>query len=122
MGTPAPDAVKRLVDRFDRDRKVFLSGDCKEEQLPRAKTPHEQESIRHLVVATDRKIDELAYEVYGLTEDGIAVVEGRARGTEFKMTRRIACGRSRASGGVLSGGRGSRALHQKHRLGMRGYK
>jgi len=32
IGT-APDTVKRLVDRFDRDRKVFLSGDCKEEQL-----------------------------------------------------------------------------------------
>jgi hypothetical protein len=32
MGT-APDAVKRLVDRFDQDRKVFLSGDYKEEQL-----------------------------------------------------------------------------------------
>ena len=33
MGTPAPDAVKRLVDHFDQNRKVFLSGDCKEEQL-----------------------------------------------------------------------------------------
>jgi hypothetical protein len=33
MATPAPDAVKRLVDRFDQDRKVFLSGDYKEEQL-----------------------------------------------------------------------------------------
>jgi hypothetical protein len=33
MGTPATDAVKRLVDRFDQDRKVFLSGDYKEEQL-----------------------------------------------------------------------------------------
>jgi hypothetical protein len=33
MGTPAPDAVKHLVDRFDQDRKVFLSGDYKEEQL-----------------------------------------------------------------------------------------
>jgi hypothetical protein len=33
MGTPAPDAVKRLVDRFDQNRKVFLSGDYKEEQL-----------------------------------------------------------------------------------------
>jgi len=44
MGTPAPDTVKRLVDlsacnaqvdRFDQDRKVFQSGDYKEEQ-PRA--------------------------------------------------------------------------------------
>jgi hypothetical protein len=47
MGTPAPDAVKRLVDARDMtemsdisdrvpspaDRKVFLSGDYKEEQL-----------------------------------------------------------------------------------------
>jgi hypothetical protein len=33
MGTPAPDALLRLVDRFDQDRKVFLSGDYKEEQL-----------------------------------------------------------------------------------------
>jgi hypothetical protein len=32
MGT-APDAVKRLVDRFDQDRKVFQSGDYKEQQL-----------------------------------------------------------------------------------------
>jgi len=33
MGTPVPDAVKRLVDHFDQGRKVFLSGDYKEEQL-----------------------------------------------------------------------------------------
>jgi hypothetical protein len=33
MATPVPDLVKRLVDRFDSDRKVFLSGDYKEEQL-----------------------------------------------------------------------------------------
>ena len=33
MGTSAPDAVKRLVDRFDPSRKVFQSGDYKEEQL-----------------------------------------------------------------------------------------
>jgi hypothetical protein len=30
----APEAVRRLVDHFDQDRKVFLSGDYKEEQLP----------------------------------------------------------------------------------------
>jgi hypothetical protein len=29
----APDAVKRLVDRFDQDREVFQSGEYKEEQL-----------------------------------------------------------------------------------------
>jgi hypothetical protein len=29
----APDSVKRLVDRFDQNRKVFQSADYKEEQL-----------------------------------------------------------------------------------------
>jgi hypothetical protein len=33
MGSSAPDSVKRLVDHFDLSRKVFLSGDYKEEQL-----------------------------------------------------------------------------------------
>jgi len=33
MGTPAPDTLLRLVDRFDQDRKVFVSADYKEEQL-----------------------------------------------------------------------------------------
>ncbi len=33
MGATAPDSVKRLVDHFDQNRKVFLSPDYKEEQL-----------------------------------------------------------------------------------------
>jgi len=33
MGTPAPAPILDLVDRFDQDRKVFLSADYKEEQL-----------------------------------------------------------------------------------------
>jgi hypothetical protein len=33
MGTSAPKPVVELVERFERDRKVFLSPDFKEEQL-----------------------------------------------------------------------------------------
>jgi len=33
MSLLVPESVKRLVDRFDQDRKVFQSGDYKEEQL-----------------------------------------------------------------------------------------
>jgi hypothetical protein len=33
MGTPAPDVVRRLVDRFDQNRRAFQSPDYKEEQL-----------------------------------------------------------------------------------------
>jgi hypothetical protein len=75
MGT-APDADKRLVDRFDQNRKVFLSSDCKEEQLREAKTPHEQESLQRQIAATDAQIDALAYELYGLTEEEIRIAEG----------------------------------------------
>ncbi len=74
MGT-APDAVNRLVDRFDSDRKVFLSGDYKEERLPKAKTPHEQESLQRQIAAADKQIDALVYELYGLTEEEIRIVE-----------------------------------------------
>jgi hypothetical protein len=43
----APDAVKRLVDRFDQDREIFLSGDYKEEQLRAAFPNGPSRTIRH---------------------------------------------------------------------------
>ena len=76
MGS-APDAVKRQVDHFDHDRRVFLSGGHKEEQSPKARTPHEQESLQRQIAATDKQIDALVYELYGLTEEEIRIVEGR---------------------------------------------
>jgi len=45
-------------------------------QLPRAKTPHEQESLNRTIEATDRQIDVLVYELCGLAEDEVRVVEG----------------------------------------------
>ena len=45
MGRPAPGTLKRLVDRFDRDRKVFRSPDYKEEQLRPESSPCP--AIRH---------------------------------------------------------------------------
>ncbi len=44
-------------------------------QLPKAKTPHEQESLKRTVAATDQQIDALVYELYGLTEEEIRIVE-----------------------------------------------
>jgi len=43
--------------------------------LPEAKTPHEQESLHRQIAATDKAIDALVYELYGLTEDEVRVVE-----------------------------------------------
>jgi hypothetical protein len=46
-----------------------------ERDLPKAKTPHEQESLKRTVAATDAQIDAMAYKLYGLTEYGVRVVE-----------------------------------------------
>jgi desulfoferrodoxin (superoxide reductase-like protein) len=40
--------------------------------LPKAKTPHEQESLQ-------RQIDALECDLHGLTEGEIAIVDGRAK-------------------------------------------
>lgn len=44
-------------------------------QNPR--TPQEQEMVRREIESTDRAIDTLVYELYGLTEDEIRIVEGQ---------------------------------------------
>jgi hypothetical protein len=47
-------------------------------QLAAARTPHEQENLKRQTDATDRKIDTLVYELYGLTDEEIKIVEGTA--------------------------------------------
>lgn len=45
-------------------------------KLAVVKTPHEQENFKRQIDATDRQIDTLVYELYGLTEEEIKIVEG----------------------------------------------
>ena len=40
-------------------------------------TPQEQESLQRQIAATDRQIDQLVYQLYGLTEEEIRIVEGQ---------------------------------------------
>ena len=44
-------------------------------KLPAAKTPHKKELITRDISATDRRIDELVCELYGLTDKEIRIVE-----------------------------------------------
>jgi hypothetical protein len=44
-------------------------------RLPLAKTDHEKTIIQRQIDSTDRRIDELVYELYGLTEEEIKIVE-----------------------------------------------
>ena len=45
-------------------------------RLPEARTDQEQTLIKRQIAATDKEIDELVYELYGLTEVEIKIVEG----------------------------------------------
>jgi hypothetical protein len=45
------------------------------EQLDRAKAPHDMTVLQAQIDATDRQIDRLVYELYGLTEEEIKIVE-----------------------------------------------
>jgi predicted nucleic acid-binding Zn-ribbon protein len=47
-------------------------------QLPSAKTDHEKTALQRQIDATDQQIDQLVYELYGLTEEEIKIVEGKA--------------------------------------------
>ncbi|MCX6842999.1 MAG: hypothetical protein NTX53_12035, partial [candidate division WOR-3 bacterium] len=64
---------KARHDRMDESVEMMLK---LHKDLPKAKTPHEQESLQRQIAATDKAIDALVYELYGLTEEEIKVVEG----------------------------------------------
>lgn len=74
MGTSPPRPVAELAERFERDRSFSLSPDCTAEPSPKAKTPHEQESLNRAIAATDTQMDVLVYELHGLAEEEIEVV------------------------------------------------
>jgi hypothetical protein len=46
-------------------------------QRAAAKTPHEQTALDRQITATDARIDRLVYDLYGLTEEEIRLVEGK---------------------------------------------
>lgn len=46
-------------------------------QLPEARTGHDRTLLERQIDATDQQIDRLVYELYGLTEEEIRVVEGK---------------------------------------------
>lgn len=45
-------------------------------QLAAARTPNETALLQRQIEAADRQIDRLVYELYGLSEEEILVVEG----------------------------------------------
>jgi type I restriction-modification system DNA methylase subunit len=64
-------------DKLERDRIVDLVAQtlALHRQLAAAKTPHEKTALQNQIDATDRQIDRLVYELYGLTDEEIRIVE-----------------------------------------------
>jgi hypothetical protein len=48
-------------------------------RLAQAKSPDDKTRLQRQIDATDREIDRLVYDLYGLTEEEIALVEGEVR-------------------------------------------
>ena len=74
---PWHDVMVELVERM-LDPSAS-SGQALNKRLPKVRTPHEQESLKRTIEATDDQIDSLVDESCGLTKDEIAIVEGRRR-------------------------------------------
>jgi len=53
-------------------------------QLAAARTPTAKELLGRQITATDAQIDRLVYELYGLTEEEVGIVEGKERGVGVK--------------------------------------
>jgi hypothetical protein len=47
-------------------------------RLAKAKAPDDKTKLQRRIDATDREIDRLVYDLYGLTEEEIGIVEGKA--------------------------------------------
>jgi hypothetical protein len=64
-------------DVATHDRIVALVENMLDLQRQRVavKTPHEQTALDRQIAATDRQLDRLVYDLYGLTEEEIALVE-----------------------------------------------
>ncbi len=76
----APRTVAVTEDVARHDRMVALVERMLDlhKRLAAAKTPTDKTLLQRQIAATDAEIDRLVYDLYGLTDEEIAVVEGRS--------------------------------------------
>ena len=69
------------ADKFRHDQMVKLVDQMLElhQRLSAARTPQEQTSLERQIAATDAQFDRLVYDLYGLTEEEIRIVEGESK-------------------------------------------
>ena len=73
-----PIDFTNAADKAAHDRMVKLVDTMLQLQpkLAAAKSAHDRDMLQRQIDATDRQIDVLVYQLYGLTQDEIKVVEG----------------------------------------------
>ncbi len=76
----APTATVLCPFRAGADRMVSLVESVLDlhKQLPAARAEHDKTLIQRQISATDKQIDKLVYELYGLTEEEIVIIEDNA--------------------------------------------
>jgi hypothetical protein len=74
------DVIHEDAIRIGGTRKFFVEAKLQLRKfLAGANTPNEKAALRRQIAATDGQIDQLVYELYGLTEDEIQIVEEATR-------------------------------------------
>ncbi len=70
--------VERMLSLHNPHRSSTTSPKSKKDlgEAGGGRTPQEQEMVKREIESTDREIDQLVYELYGLSEDEIKIVEG----------------------------------------------
>ena len=74
----APKEIKKLVERFQENRDAYCSSAYNEAQARHEFIDpfgHKKSLLQRQSDATDRQIDQLVYELYGLTDDETRIVE-----------------------------------------------
>lgn len=64
----APNSIRELVEKFDQHRAEY--------RQHKNETELRREFLDPFFAATDGQIDRLVYELYGLSEEEIRIVEG----------------------------------------------
>jgi hypothetical protein len=72
-----PIDFSKPAERELHDRMIHLVEQmlALHKQLPEARTDHDKNLVQRQIDATDRQIDRLVYELYGVTEDEIKIIE-----------------------------------------------
>ncbi len=73
-GMPVPEADGNST----RELEILVARNLqRNRRIGAVKTPQERTMLQRQIDATDKQIDQLVYQLYGLTEEEIRIIEGK---------------------------------------------